>query len=640
MSPTVWLASSLLLLPVQDEAGRSDAAHEDPPSALAATVPVLGAFADFTFEGVELGVERLEARPFEGHGAGGETTVILLAVNARAADPERAEAALAALQRHLNTAGRWTLDRGWPAETVSISEVRSAYGAFPATEPPPGAGRHRQRHTVERTLVASPEDVRIAPVADPRDWGQSRLQDRVRILAREPSTGIAELDVFVYSARDATGPLYRLVLLSPSSIDLPPRLEPVQIGSLLYLLESEISGLRIETFEIERSRHPGLGDAEPVPWTFSAELRLVESSVQGSPRAAPEGPQASPRLDWTAARELLGLDSLWSEPSAAGAYGRIAAELLAADSFESAGGTVELGARTRIDLTVERSAPTPGYATAPAIAASDLREAASFAPADSALFAYVHADLGELLPRLVESLPRRARSGVELAAQAGWERGALEALRDLGGQLEPRAALIVLENSYPPDDEAAPPNDGRPTFLWTLVLWPEDPRFFADLREKLDRTPGGRPDADPDLRGSAAILEFWLPAVPGTGHLFAGSAAGALFLGNHHRTMGDLLATHFGAQPAERWPDLARNASYRALEGELADGASLVVWVNPEELTPTLRAIATQDSETTAGPAWIDRLGVVQAALLQFAHGPEASRLRATVLLPGAEESR
>ena len=244
-----------------------------------------------------------------------------------------------------------------------------------------------------------------------------------------------------------------------------------------------------------------------------------------------------------------------------------------------------------------------------------LREVAILAPADSALFVYIHGPIKVLLNQLFASVEPALRSNLEDAfRQTGRYNALSEVIDDIASSLHNRLALVVRENDYEVemviDTEtgdriyAGPPNDGQPVFSVALVTWYSDEQKLIELRNIIGQNPSifGLQGADGDTgyyRHSVANFEtneFWAPLVPGTGVVATMNTAKHSYISNVHEMMRLLVktATQTG------YPSLAGRSDFRALLDSTIPSANMLVWVNPAQAAPTLRRQAHYNSRLNA----------------------------------------
>ncbi len=242
-------------------------------------------------------------------------------------------------------------------------------------------------------------------------------------------------------------------------------------------------------------------------------------------------------------------------------------------------------------------------------------EVASFAPSDTALFAYFHAPFGSTLRQVLESTEIAARDNLDDVVREVWGHPDSRPLIDeIDRTFHDRAALILRANDYE-DAAGGPPNDGQEVFAWAFVLWSEGKDRIAEIRKKIVDNQGyfgiqGATPAEPgvftnETPGGQEIYEYWSPFIPGTGHFASvmDSDQGELFfiLSNEHRMLGQILKTKI--EGGARHPRLSENPRFEALVSSGMPGASLMVYANPKVAGKTLREIADRAAEAEADMA-------------------------------------
>jgi hypothetical protein len=241
-----------------------------------------------------------------------------------------------------------------------------------------------------------------------------------------------------------------------------------------------------------------------------------------------------------------------------------------------------------------------------------LTEAARLAPADAGLFAYLHADIGDLL-REVRSvfmaLDPAAVSNLEDFVRAAWNVADLEPLiDDLDAALRDRAAFFVRDYDYPPETgDRVPPHDDTPVFAWALVLWVEDQGKVDAIRKVVERddvvqmlkiqgaTPGSSGLWENTLQGGAKIKEYWNVLVPGTGHIATLEFKGReqyLVITNENRLLGQIFKTYNSGSTEEGLTRLAEGVAFSTWVASGLGSANLMAWLAPGAIEDTRRRIS------------------------------------------------
>ncbi|MEZ6020556.1 MAG: hypothetical protein R3F17_10775 [Planctomycetota bacterium] len=270
-----------------------------------------------------------------------------------------------------------------------------------------------------------------------------------------------------------------------------------------------------------------------------------------------------------------------------------------------------------------------------------LRQAARMAPADCALFVYMHGPITDLLAQVFDSVEPAMRSNIEDAVKStGHFRSLQDLLDSLGGSLRNRLALIVRENDYGPvvarnssGQEFPAESDGMPVFAVTLVTWTQGQESYKnlnDIRDMVGRNPEkfglkGYDAANPNDTGYYVFdsdgfptREFWSPLIPGTGMMATMiTDEGHFWITNHERMFSMVRATYYQGGSAG-YPRLSEDPRFRMMVEGALDTANLAVWYNPKEAGPTLRKIAKRWAEDNvlSGINWAKERPKVERTVL------------------------
>jgi len=233
-----------------------------------------------------------------------------------------------------------------------------------------------------------------------------------------------------------------------------------------------------------------------------------------------------------------------------------------------------------------------------------LRQAAQMAPADSALFVYLRADIGDMLRTMLEAAEPALRSNLEDVFRNTGKYPNLETLvKEIESALKDRAVLIVRPNDYPMDATGAPHND-VPVPAIALVLWPKHVETIANLRELIGQHGvkfglAGREKGDKGYfkyQGAGfETREYWSPTIDGTGVIATTNAYDMTIITNCPAMIDHLVKT--GTQGGAKYPQLSANSQFQALVQSSRDNGHLCVWANPKTLAPILRTSARQSAE-------------------------------------------
>jgi hypothetical protein len=316
-------------------------------------------------------------------------------------------------------------------------------------------------------------------------------------------------------------------------------------------------------------------------------------------------------LDWRALSEAGKRSGRWPDPQAPDYGSRLAARLFQIGSLKEFSGVLGfdrgISAHLLAGLSSEMVTPlqTRLYRRRGADRAEILREAAALAPADTGLFAYLEIGVGDLLRELLAAAEPALRSNLDdVLRSTGSYTGAEALIEELDALFSGRVALIVRENDYRIDAQKDPPNDGQPSYAFSLVLWTdgsEKARTKIDELQKLivrhqqSLGLGGKRPGEPgvfnnEVKSGHTIWEFWSPFITGTGHLATVVDDRRFVLSNSFRMLEQVLATFYA--PRERRADLQEDQTFQALIAEGLPQANLLLWLAPARLGATARKLA------------------------------------------------
>jgi hypothetical protein len=336
-----------------------------------------------------------------------------------------------------------------------------------------------------------------------------------------------------------------------------------------------------------------------------------DEHIQASRARGPERDELEAFLDWRSWSEGALLSGRWPDPESPFHTTQLLSRFFQLGAIKDVAGVVgfDRGIRARVHATLssEMVGPTAArlYRQRGADTSEILSQAAALAPADTGLFAYLHAGIGDLLREYLDTAEPALRANVdEFVRSTGKYDGAEALVAELDALFRGRLALIVRPNDYPVDEANDPPNDGAPTFAMALVLWTDgSERARATIEELHDivvtkQQALGIQGPDPDKGGVFKFKvqsghdtwEFWSPLVPGTGHLAVVVDGPRYILSNNFRMLGDLIATFYGRTPGRG--SLSRQVAFQGLADEGLDNANALVWVAPGSLAETARAMS------------------------------------------------
>ena len=255
----------------------------------------------------------------------------------------------------------------------------------------------------------------------------------------------------------------------------------------------------------------------------------------------------------------------------------------------------------------------------PGFSADELqRNIARLAPADTALFVYMHGPVAELLRQVVASLEPAFRSNLDDAIRSMGKYGKLDDLiDDLDRSLKNRLALIVRENDYALEMEldpatgeqvySGPPNDGAPVFAVALVAWIKNETVLEELRDLIGTKSavfglqGRKPGENGYYVNSVAgfeTREFWSPFITGTGVIATLNTDEHLVVTNVIPMLAHVMKTY--SQGGSKYPRLSSRIDFKALVKSSLANANVFVWVNPRAAAKTLELSARRWAEDNA----------------------------------------
>ena len=251
-----------------------------------------------------------------------------------------------------------------------------------------------------------------------------------------------------------------------------------------------------------------------------------------------------------------------------------------------------------------------------------MREAARLAPADCALFVYLHGPVTDILKEALASAEPALRSNLDDAIRSTGEYESIDALiSELGDALRPRIALIVREQDYGPvtetiqatgevvQAEAAPGT----VFAVTMVTWMASGERSEQTLNQIRDAIGNNPDKfglqgyDPSKPNDRGYYEFesegfdtreyWSPFIPGTGLISTMVTDQNHFWMTNHPKMFTTMRRTFYQGQSRGFARLSELPLFRSLVDSGLDSSNLVVWFNPKKAGPTLREMAREWAE-------------------------------------------
>ena len=266
-----------------------------------------------------------------------------------------------------------------------------------------------------------------------------------------------------------------------------------------------------------------------------------------------------------------------------------------------------------------------------------LFDVARLAPADTALFLYAHAPLGDVLRMALASAEPALKQNLEDAFRNTGKYQSLDQLiTQLDGALKDRFAVIVRANDYPPDPDGPKHNDD-PVPAVMLVLWTKDVEPIHQLRELIGNQGAkfglqGRTPTEPGFfkhtEAGFETREYWSQLIPGTGIVVTGDRGELTIVTNALGMLGHIAKTYDVG--GERYPRLADDSRFQALVGTGLKTANLALWANPKSLGPILRSRVQRVAEDSIVIDWpSERARVEDEVIRATLPGKQRGRLSA-----------
>lgn len=351
-------------------------------------------------------------------------------------------------------------------------------------------------------------------------------------------------------------------------------------------------------------------------------------------------------LDVRAMLEELKISGAWPDASSQDVLPALLGKYFQLGSLKNALGVVGFDEGLMVDLHAELSSElvTPVQKRLHRLRGFDrdtlLGEAAAFAPADTCLFAYLRADVGDLFEEIVASLEPATRDLIEDTFRNTGAYSSLDKLLDdVDGMFKDRIAIVARPNDYP-EDPQGPPHDDQPVFATAVILWNADLQKVEDLRELIGQNGGrfglrGRNPGDPGyftndgIEGGFKAYEFWSEFIPGTGVIAMISTnvgGGVTIVSNSFNMLGTILKTF--TQGGARYPRLSEEGRFLALVNSSLANANATVYVNPRTAAPTLRAQAESSARYSISIDWkAERARLVDKTLREKFPGQQRGAL-------------
>jgi hypothetical protein len=241
-------------------------------------------------------------------------------------------------------------------------------------------------------------------------------------------------------------------------------------------------------------------------------------------------------------------------------------------------------------------------------------EIARYAPEDTGIFAYLQADVGDILRMVLASTEPALQDNFHDLVRAVWGYPDGTALIDeLDVGLKDRLALVVRPLDYEDEGLEGPPHDNRPTFAWAVIGWSKDKSILNDFRQKVILNQGrfgiqGRGSGTagvftnvPRDAGGLEVYEYWSPLVPGTGHMASVVSDDIFVVGNHNKLLVDILLSSLGNP---RHPPLADRPEFLSLVSLGLDNTSGFLWFDPQPISSTLHRMADEAARDAVAINW------------------------------------
>ena len=258
-----------------------------------------------------------------------------------------------------------------------------------------------------------------------------------------------------------------------------------------------------------------------------------------------------------------------------------------------------------------------------------LLEVAGMAPGDTGVFAYLQADVGDVLTMALESTEPALQENFHDLVRSVWGYPDGTSLIDeIDAGLKDRLALVLRPLDYPDEGLAGPPHDDRPTFAWAVVGWVADKGVLLEFQNKVTSNQGrfgirGRESGKSGVyknqtQGGLEVYEYWNQLVPGTGHISSVISDDVFIIGNHHALVTDVLLTGLADGAS-----LADSPVFRSLVTLGLDAPNAVLWFDPRPIRQTLVDLADQAArDAVPGIDWdLERPRITQLVLREHFGG-------------------
>src|SRR5262245_11663802 len=341
-------------------------------------------------------------------------------------------------------------------------------------------------------------------------------------------------------------------------------------------------------------------------------------------RTATPGDELELYVDQRAVAENLRLAGTWPDSRSNDMATALLAHLFQLGSLRELIGTLDFAEVVSLDAVGELSSnvltPFQGRLyDARGFDKAQIADVAKLVPADAGLFAYLHADIGDLLRELravVQALDPAAISNLEDFVRSAWNTDLDSFIEDIDAALRDRVGFFLREYDYPPETgENVPQHDDTPVYAWAVILWEDKPKVEA-IRSVIKRddvvsmlriqgaTPGSGGLWESTLQGGAKVDEYWNMLVPGTGQIATLEMSGHedyLVISNENRLLGQIFKVYSTGRTEEGLTRLAEQGAFKNWVASGLPSANLLAWFAPRAITQTSRRIAARAASEGGG---------------------------------------
>jgi hypothetical protein len=345
-------------------------------------------------------------------------------------------------------------------------------------------------------------------------------------------------------------------------------------------------------------------------------------------RTGTPGDELELYLDQRHLAENLKLAGTWPDARSNDLATALVARLFQLGSLRELIGSVDFAEVVSLDLVGELSSNvlTPFQSRlyeARGFDKEQMIEVAKLVPADAGVFAYLHADIGDLLRELrgvVQAQDPAAISNLEDFVRSAWNVDLDAFIDDIDASVRDRVGFFVREYDYAAEvGENVPPHDDTPVFAWAIILWEDKPKVEA-IRSVIKRddvvamlriqgaTPGTGGLWESTLQGGAKVDEYWNVLVPGTGQIATLEMTGRedyLVISNENRLLGQIFKLYSTGRTEEGLTRLSEQGTFKNWVGGGLASANLMAWFAPRAIAATSRRIAARTA-SESGADMID----------------------------------